>query len=314
MEQGMDLGSAIGLVLAGGGAKGAYQVGALRALAELKMPFGAVAGTSIGCLNGAVVAAAPSLEQAVLRLEKVWDNLAAQKPLKLNRLSPHEFIRQARLHLPEWLCDLWEAEPPDQERINDYGVFTNAELMALLREYCPPRALRNGLPLFAALCEHRWWDDPLLALLRCEIGLRDSPDPEFIHVQSLPEDEQMRALLASAAIPLLFAPQMIAGKAYVDGGLASWRQREGNTPLKALLGCGCRKAVVLQLDHDDPWRVPEDDSLYIIEVRPRQSINAHRPFRGILDFDPEHTRQRMAAGYDDAMALIQDLLQLKYMD
>ncbi len=45
-----------GLVLAGGGARGSYQVGVWRALDELGWTAGAVTGTSVGCLNGAMYA------------------------------------------------------------------------------------------------------------------------------------------------------------------------------------------------------------------------------------------------------------------
>ena len=60
-----------GLVLSGGGAKGAYQVGVVKALAEAGVRVDAVAGASIGALNGAIVAAAPSLADAAERLETV---------------------------------------------------------------------------------------------------------------------------------------------------------------------------------------------------------------------------------------------------
>ena len=46
-----------GLVLAGGGAKGAYQIGAWKALKEMGITFNAIAGTSIGSINGALIAA-----------------------------------------------------------------------------------------------------------------------------------------------------------------------------------------------------------------------------------------------------------------
>lgn len=46
----------IGLVLSGGGAKGAYQVGVVRALAEMNIKIGAISGASIGALNGAIIA------------------------------------------------------------------------------------------------------------------------------------------------------------------------------------------------------------------------------------------------------------------
>ena len=45
-----------GLVLAGGGAKGSYQVGVYKALTELDWRPGVIAGTSVGCLNGALFA------------------------------------------------------------------------------------------------------------------------------------------------------------------------------------------------------------------------------------------------------------------
>ena len=45
-----------GLVLAGGGAKGSYQVGVYKALSELDWHAGVITGTSVGCLNGALFA------------------------------------------------------------------------------------------------------------------------------------------------------------------------------------------------------------------------------------------------------------------
>ena len=45
-----------GLVLAGGGARGSYQVGVWQALQEMGWTPGVIAGTSVGCLNGAMFA------------------------------------------------------------------------------------------------------------------------------------------------------------------------------------------------------------------------------------------------------------------
>lgn len=45
-----------GLILAGGGAKGAYQIGAWKAMRELDIEFEAIAGASIGAINGAMIA------------------------------------------------------------------------------------------------------------------------------------------------------------------------------------------------------------------------------------------------------------------
>ncbi len=55
MQPLLDLTKEYGLVLDGGGARGAYQIGAWTALAEAGMKFSAVAGTSVGALNGALI-------------------------------------------------------------------------------------------------------------------------------------------------------------------------------------------------------------------------------------------------------------------
>lgn len=51
----IDLNKEYGLVFDGGGARGAYQIGAWRALSEAGVKISAVAGTSVGALNGALV-------------------------------------------------------------------------------------------------------------------------------------------------------------------------------------------------------------------------------------------------------------------
>lgn len=65
------------LVLAGGGSKGSYEVGAINALYELNYSFDIITGTSIGALNGAVLA-----QGQLDRLNILWDNLIASQILK----------------------------------------------------------------------------------------------------------------------------------------------------------------------------------------------------------------------------------------
>ena len=65
------------LVLAGGGSKGSYEVGAINALYELNYSFDIITGTSIGALNGAVLA-----QGQLHRLNILWDNLIASQILK----------------------------------------------------------------------------------------------------------------------------------------------------------------------------------------------------------------------------------------
>ena len=55
MKAKIDLTKEYGLILDGGGARGAYQIGAWKALVEAGVKVNAVAGTSVGALNGALI-------------------------------------------------------------------------------------------------------------------------------------------------------------------------------------------------------------------------------------------------------------------
>ena len=71
-----------GLVLPGGGARAAYQVGVLKALADLvegpQMPFRCVSGVSAGSINGLAVAQrADDFVEAVHRLEQIWTGMSS---------------------------------------------------------------------------------------------------------------------------------------------------------------------------------------------------------------------------------------------
>ena len=66
------MGNKIGVALSGGGALGAYQVGVLKAYVEDVGRLDVLAGSSVGALNMLVLASAPSLEEGVKRLERIW--------------------------------------------------------------------------------------------------------------------------------------------------------------------------------------------------------------------------------------------------
>lgn len=67
-----------GVVLAGGGAKGVYQIGAWRALRELEIPIGRVVGTSVGAMNGALMAL-NDYDGAV----SIWKSMSIEKGFRL---------------------------------------------------------------------------------------------------------------------------------------------------------------------------------------------------------------------------------------
>ena len=70
MELKLDLTKEYGLVLEGGGAKGAYQIGAWKALREEGVKIKGISGVSVGALNGALICM-DDFERA----EEIWKNI-----------------------------------------------------------------------------------------------------------------------------------------------------------------------------------------------------------------------------------------------
>src|SRR5262245_61905477 len=81
----------LGLVLTGGGARSAYQVGVLRALAEIcprgRSPFQVIVGTSAGAVAASVLASeAVHWRRAIAGLEQVWANFQASQVFRVDPL------------------------------------------------------------------------------------------------------------------------------------------------------------------------------------------------------------------------------------
>jgi NTE family protein len=95
---GSETGGPLVLVLAGGGGRGAMEVGVLALLARYGLAPDHVVGTSAGALNATMVAALP-LEEAVQRLTATWDSPATQAVF---HASPRELIRNLAARRP-WL-------------------------------------------------------------------------------------------------------------------------------------------------------------------------------------------------------------------
>lgn len=356
-------GGGLGLVLSGGGAKGAYQAGVLRALTEEGVAATHVAGASIGALNGALVAAAPTQQAAVEHLQQLWNALAQQSPLQADASAAQRLAQSvpayvtllvsfgmtpaalrplmallaalrplgplalkaapvarlaARLpslpaawreallsHLP-----LLEKLLPGPDAVT--GWLSNQPVKALLDEYLPAGGLPARVPLYVSLYPTEDTALDLMKLACAEMGLSQTPDSHFVHVQALPADEQKKALMASAALPLLFTPQAVNGQLYSDGGQGGWAALQGNTPIEPLLQAGCRAVVVTHLEDGSLWsRRSFAQQAEIIEIRP-SGIRRKGRVRDVLGFDNRLIAGWMEQGWQDTRAClgrIRDVLQ-----
>ena len=84
----------IGIILEGGGVKGAYQVGALKALQEINFEISGYAGTSIGALNAALIA-----QGDYKKMINLWKDVSMNE---LIGIDEEEAFKSPRM-LPEYL-------------------------------------------------------------------------------------------------------------------------------------------------------------------------------------------------------------------
>lgn len=171
------------LVLSGGGAKGAFQVGALQVLKEAGYTFNAISGVSVGTLNGTMLAMGRFEE-----LVDIWENLTPEKVLK-----EHSLFKIARQYL---MYKIGLGKPP-------VSKYDNGPLRNLMRKYLLDKSV--SMPFH-------------FGFVKLETGeyvnaiIQDS-DGYTIN------EMDINRLLASTAIPVIFNPVQVGDDMWVDGGL-----------------------------------------------------------------------------------------------
>lgn len=291
----------IGLVLSGGGAKGAYQVGLLRAIHEMGIHVDMISGASIGALNGAVIAGSPTFSEGVARVENLWETLAKNSPLKVG------FATYIRLMLAAGATVFPSARVLLLAIGADAPLLSDEPLEKLLDEYLNSSELAKGLPLYVSVYRSLSAITDLGGCLLAASGLRDTPDSDFLHLQSLPEHEQRNALMASAALPMLFKARKVEGRKYSDGGQGGWSNSQGNTPIQPLIDAGCNKIIVTHLEDGSFWDRHNFNSpdLSILEIRPKSSLARDAGFLGgskdLLGFDARKIPSWIEQGYRDTL-------------
>ncbi len=217
----------IGLVLGGGGARGAAHIGVLEVLERLRIPVDCVAGTSMGALVAGAWAAGLSPAQMRSELSKAnWNDMFIDSPdfTELNFRSK----RLAQRFLPGTETGVTErglVAPPGVVAGQKIKLFFNQLVHADVAE----RELER-LPL-------------PVSIIATDIG-------NGARVV-LREGSLTQAMRASMSVPGLMAPQEVDGRRLVDGGLVD------NVPIREVRErCGAQ--VVIAVNVGSPLLKPED--------------------------------------------------------
>lgn len=196
-----------GLILAGGGAKGAYQIGAWQAMREMHIAFSAIAGVSIGAINGAFIAS-DNYENAL----DLWNNVSIDKGVKM----------ESELRDPENLFSHKNYRTLFREFIRNGGIDASPT-KDYLNEYLDEEQVRKSeIPLGIVAYQ--------LSALK----------PLEIFVDEIPEGELIDYLLASAKFPGVsnIGPE---GEWFLDGGAYD------NAPIRVLKKRGINRLIVVDI-------------------------------------------------------------------
>lgn len=179
-----------GLVLEGGGAKGSYHVGAYKALKELDVEIGGIAGTSIGAINGALM-----VQGDYELLEKVWYNVNSHELFDIDEKAIDN-IKNFNLQEINFSYLIHQSK----EILNNRGLDTT-KMRELFDTYVDEDKIRKSNIDFGIVT----------------VNMTDKK-PLELYKEDIPEGKLVDFLLASANLPA-FRIEEMDGKKYLDGGL-----------------------------------------------------------------------------------------------
>jgi NTE family protein len=238
------------LVLPGAGARGAYQVGVLKAVASLlpsgaANPFAIISGASAGAINAAVLAGrTANFERAVSEMEQVWANFHANQVYRTDGRAL--LATSLRWLLGIVFGGLGVSKP--------HSLLDNSPLRELLSRNVRfggiARAIDQGQLDALAITASGY------TTARSVTFFQGRPDLKpWVRVRRIgrPARLEVDHLMASAAVPFVFPPVLIGGEYYGDG---SMRHR---APLSPALHLGADRMLVIGVRDEQPDPEPAVD-------------------------------------------------------
>ncbi|HET9445625.1 MAG TPA: patatin-like phospholipase family protein [Steroidobacteraceae bacterium] len=237
----------VGLVLPGGGARAAYQVGVLRAIADLlparsANPFPVVTGTSAGAVNATAIAVhADRFRVAIGNLERVWRNFQVGQVF---RADSGTVIRSGLHWALAMMSGGWLLPPPR-------SLFDNSPLRELLRGQFDFGGIRRSIDA-----------GHLDAIAMSAAGYATGRSVSFYESKpgcdpwsrtrrtGEPAELSLDHVMASVAVPFLFPPVSLGDEYYGDGAM-----REAN-PFSAAIHLGAQRLLVIGTRNENRARPP----------------------------------------------------------
>jgi NTE family protein len=245
----------VGLVLSGGGARGAAHVGVIKVLDEMRIPVDYIAGTSMGAIVGGLYASglsAAELEQIIQDAD--WSKLLSDEPPRAQRTY--------------------------RRKADDFGFLVDFDVGVRKDGLVTPQGIVQGQNLTVAL---RRWLLPVATVTdfdRLPIPFR-AVATDLLNGGEvvLKAGDLATAIRASMSVPGVFKPVRLDGKVLVDGGIAD------NLPVGVAKAMGAEALIVVNVgsplleeaDLNSPLKIANQMNTILITARTEEQKRLMAP-------------------------------------
>ena len=257
-----------GLALEGGGARGAYHIGVVKALFENGYEFDGFVGTSIGAINAAILAQG-DFEKAL----ELWTEISMDKVFDMDDQQLLQFTDIKNIKLD---VDLPENVRKALAKVVYSGGINTNKIKRMITQYIHEDQLRKS---------HKDFGLVTVSILELK--------PYELMIEDIPRNRLANYLMASASLPGL-RRERFEGKSFLDGAYYD------NCPYNLLRDRGYDEIIVVRTKAPGVFRKTDENKS--IKV-----ITASKGLGNILLFTPENSAANIALGYDDGLRFVAEM-------
>jgi len=256
----------IGLALEGGGSRGAYHIGVVKAYLEAGYQFDGFVGTSIGAINAAILAQG-EFEKA----EELWAEIST------SQLFDDDITKLIEYNILRWDANVLVNANNSLKKTMDNRGIDSSRIRAVINNHIDEEKIRT-----------RGKD---LGLVTISILERR---PYELFLEDIPKGYLQSYILASASFPG-FRPEKIGNQYYMDGALYN------NCPVNMLISKGYDEIIAIRTKAPGVFREIEAPTGVNVKL-----ITPESDLGNIMMFSPERTKETMTLGYQDGLRSLQN--------
>lgn len=265
----------IGLVLEGGGARGAYQIGVVKALYEHGVEFTSIVGTSIGAINGAYLA-----QGSFDEIYHMWNTMSFKDLFDVDEKVLKKLMKvDLDFNVIKYLS----------KKLNEslkIGGLDTTKMRNIMISSLDEEKIRNSNISYGLVT----------------MCLSDMT-PQELFIEDIKKGKLIDYIMATSNLPV-FKRAVVDNKKYLDGGI--W----DNCPVQMLEKKGYSDAIIIRAYKRNRIRgyhgIVKRDNITMHMIEPVESLGS------ILNFDSENLNYQLKLGYYDGLKFINKLEGRKY--